>query len=116
MVVKSDVKRERHRTKNGSYTVYIADISYRYDYKGKTYDSGRTAFIEEEYSSSAAAQRVVNANPPGKKIYCLMDPQRPSRAVLTRKIVWKALLLGGVVSTVFLGFALFMGVQALRRR
>ena len=106
-VTQSDFKSERRskgRRGGGSYTVYIADITYTYKYKGKDYYSNRRTFFEQEFSHPAGAKEELRKYPRGKKISCFVDPAKPAQAVLVRRFeVWQVVK-GALFSLAFIGF------------
>ena len=96
----------RKRSKGASYTVYKANIKYKYQYKKRIYTADRHNFFSNEYERRSEARDVLKHYPAGKKTTCFVDPENPSRAVLTRRIeIWEL-----VKNALFSGFFLCGGL------
>ena len=120
VVTQSDFRSER-RSKGGkgggSYTVYIADITYTYKYKGKDHYSSRRTFFKQEFSHPAGAKEELRKYPRGKKISCFVDPAKPDQAVLLRQFDLWYVVKGALFSLVFIGVGVsFLLVKLLRSR
>ncbi|MBE6386180.1 MAG: DUF3592 domain-containing protein [Lentisphaerae bacterium] len=85
-VTNSYVKTARRRSKHSSYTVYKAEITFKYDVKGKSYTSDTYSFFHDFSRSSYKHRQLVKKFVPGKKINCYCNPDDPRRAVIDKKI------------------------------
>lgn len=108
VVISSHVSQERRKSKNGSYTVYIPEIRYNYQYNKKSYSSLRHNFFKKEYRNPREAQELVRQHYPGKKITCFVDPDKPSEAVISRQIDHWDLGRNFLFSGLFLAVGLFI--------
>ena len=77
--------------------LYRVDVSYRYEWQGKSYTSRRYALYDQgtrSYDAKAAAvQRLV----PGSTVTCYVNPAQPGEAILNRAhtnnfTVWKIVI------------------------
>lgn len=118
VVTQSKIVSERHRSKNSSYTVYKADISFAYMVKGKKYSSNNYTFFDDFSRSSSRANAMVRKHPAGKQITCYINPANPYQAVVDRKIPCWELALEALGYTFFLvmGFVIFAILRAQRNK
>ncbi len=107
VVVSSQVK--RHKGSKGS--TYSIEMTFRYKFDGKEYESHTYDFSLGSSSGYRSKARVVKQHPPGKRTTCYVNPRKPSQAVISRRVpgmVWFAFIpgifvvvgLGGFVATV----------------
>jgi|GEM_PF-1777114 len=96
-VVGSRLLSEKRRSKRSTYTVYKAEVTYTYKFKGKNYSSDRHDMFSDGYSSNYGRQsRSVEENPKGRQRSCFVDPAAPAEAVLSREIPRNELIFEGV--------------------
>ena len=96
-VVGSRLLSEKRRSRNSTYTVYKAEVTYTYKFKGKVYSSNRHDMFSDGYSSNYDRQnRSVKENPPGRQRSCFVDPDAPAEAVLSREVPRNELIFEGV--------------------
>jgi hypothetical protein len=98
-------------------TTYETTATYRYDYAGQTYTSGRVAidsgadnigdFQHRLYHALRAAQER------GAPVTAYVDPEEPANAVLNRELRAGLLALKGVFAVLFgiVGFGLLFGAR-----
>lgn len=66
-------------------TTYSAQIFYRYEFAGRTYESDRRSFAKVN-GSMEKAREVVAKYPTGASVVVHVDPEEPERAVLDRSL------------------------------
>ena len=66
---------------------YSIDLTYKYEVRGKSYQSDRYHFVGGSSSGRAAKQAIVTRYPVGAKTTCYVDPDDPSEAVIERGLV-----------------------------
>lgn len=118
-VVSSRLLSAKRRSRNSHYTVYKAEVTYTYKFKGKVYSSDRHDMFSDGYSSNYGRQsRSVRENPPGRQRSCFVDPAAPAEAVLSREIPRKELAFEGVLFGLLSlsGGVFFCYLLHLRRR
>lgn len=111
-IVSSRVK--SHRSSDG--TTYSVEITYRYEFAGRTYTSDRYKFMGGSSSGRSGKAKVVARYPPGSQATCYVDPADPSEAVIERG--YTADLLFGLIPMVFVlagAGMLIGGVMSIRR-
>jgi hypothetical protein len=119
-VVSSDVKIDRHRIRGGSHTLYYrSDVHYRYEVKGKSYESSTFMFgTERAFRDSALAAADVEARPVGSKVAVSYDPADPAHAALlpgeAPEGFW--VVKAFIVGMILIGFALIASAVVTRRR
>lgn len=118
VVTKSVTVSERRKSKNSSYTVYKADISFAYMVKGKKYSSNNYTYFDDFSRSSSRANAMVRKHPAGKKITCYINPDKPEQVVVDRTIPYWELALESLGYTFFLvmGFVIFAILRAQRKK
>ena len=118
VVTQSKIVSERHKSKNSSYTVYKADISFAYMVKGKKYSSNNYTYFDDFSRSSSRANAMVRKHPAGKQITCYINPANPYQAVVDRKIPCWELASEALGYTFFLvmGFVIFAILRAQRNK
>jgi hypothetical protein len=95
----------RHSGSKGS-TTYSINITYRYEFEGRSWESARYNFFTGSSSGYEGKAAVVRQYPPGARATCWVNPQQPSEAVLDRSP--SALMLFGLLGLLFLGIGLSM--------
>lgn len=118
VITKSFVDSQRRRSKNSSYTVYKALITYKYFYNNKEYTSENYSFFNDFTRSHSRARTLANKYPAGKKITCFVDPANPFQAVIDKKIPAAHLWLeaGGYLVFVCAGIGIFFLLWSQRKR
>lgn len=76
---------------HGKSTTYRPEVFYRYTFQGHEYRSNRYELFEVSSSGYEGKQDVVAAHPPKSKLTCYVDPAKPWRAVVERKVGWSGL-------------------------
>lgn len=74
-------------------TTYSVEITYTYQIRGETYTSDRYSFMGGSSSGYSGKKEIVDQHPPGKRIWCYVNPEDPYEAVLER----------GFTATMFFG-------------
>lgn len=114
-ILHSRLLTERRRSKNSTYTVYKPDIRYSYTFKGIVYESELYSVFSKDFSRGAAYTRhAVRSNPPGKKVTCYVNPDRPSQAVISRRVPREEIWFNGILASVFI--VMGIGIFAAFRR
>ena len=85
-VISSRVLSEKRRSKNGSYTVYKAVVTYNYTFKNRVYTGKNYSMFSDFTRSSSSQRKIVRNNPPGRRIICFVDPAAPQHAVISTEI------------------------------
>jgi hypothetical protein len=80
-------------------TTYSIDITFTYEYEGKTYRSDDYNFMGGSSSGRSGKEKVVRRYPPGSEQACFVNPDDPSEAVLSRDFSWEFLF--GIIPLVF---------------
>ena len=93
-------------------TTYSADIVYRYNFGGQTFDSKRFSFGSPIKSSYNGRAKIVAAFPIGGAATCYIDPKAPGEAVLRRGMTGEVWF--GLMGLPFLAFGL-LGFWAIAR-
>ena len=92
VVVESELRRQND---DGS-TLYAVNIRYAYQREGRNYESDNYDFFHRGNSYSnirvEEMRKIVAAYPVGHRFQCLVDPDDPSRAVISRRISLLAIL------------------------
>lgn len=82
-VISGEVKENPHSRPGDMYfKTYIVSIVYRYEHEGRAYTSDvydRLQTSTQGYSDKAA---IVASHPPGSAMFCYVNPEQPSQAVL----------------------------------
>jgi len=102
-----------HRT-GGAGTSYHARIVYKYEYKGKEYQSDRIGFLLR--SGSDASRKIVQKYKTAENPHCYVNPENPSQAVLERSLGWGKFV--GWFSLIFVvvgALILFFVIRSVRR-
>lgn len=121
-VVSSEV-REHSGDDSSTYSI---EVTYRYRYDGRDFESSRYQFLSGSSSGREGKQRVVDRLPPGGPCVCWVDPENPSEAVLERgftSMYWFALIplvfvligAGGVFASIW-GYAKSETLMAPKKR
>ena len=100
----------RHSDSDG--TTYSVDITYRYTVDGREYTGDRYNFMGGSSSGRSGKAKVVKAHPPGSEHLVYVDPDDPTRAVLTRELGWEIWV--GVIPAAFTVIGLVGMVLSLR--
>src|SRR5687768_17584462 len=66
----------------GGKTPYVFEVSYQYEWKGKTYSSRQFSTQGRSFSDYHGAQTLVHRYRPDSKAFCYVDPNAPHDAVL----------------------------------
>ena len=82
----SQLSSARRKSKNSSYTVYKAEITYHYTVKGKNYSSSTYSFFHDFTRNFRKHKELLKNYPVGKKIVCYINPDNPEQAVMTQKM------------------------------
>lgn len=72
---------ESHSDSDG--TTYSIDIRYTYEVGGQTYSGDRYDFSIGSSSGYGSKQEVVEQYPPGSETVCRVDPEDPTRSVIS---------------------------------
>jgi len=71
---------------------FRADIFYRYEFEGRSYQSNSYSLTGSTGSSGREKkQELVEGHPKGKQIVCFVNPKLPRQALLNRSLGWWAL-------------------------
>ena len=92
-------------------TTYRVDISYRYEFNGKTFTCDRYSFMRVSSGGRSGKQAVVDKYRKAKNPICFVNPDNPGQAVLVRgfrptmlfgliPLVFVAVGFGGIVGTI----------------
>lgn len=88
-----------HRGNKGG-TTYSIDITYKYQVKGREYQSDTVSIMSGSSSGRSGKQRVVERYPTGSSAVCYVNPEDPTDTLLRRELSpW---LLIGLVPGLFL--------------
>ena len=117
-VTNSYVKTARRRSKHSSYTVYKAEITFKYDVKGKSYTSDTYSFFHDFSRSSYKHRQLVKKFAPGKKFHCFSNPAAPHQAVIDKNIPARSLFLEGAGYSFFIvvGVGIFILLWSQRKK
>ncbi|MFW6060110.1 MAG: DUF3592 domain-containing protein [Phycisphaeraceae bacterium] len=74
---------ESHRDSEGD-TTYSIEMTYRYEYGGRSYRGDRYWFVRGSSSNYSGRKAIVDAHAPGTETTCYVDPDHPSQAVIER--------------------------------
>ena len=72
-------------------TTYSVDVFYKYEFDGQEFRSNTWNVMSGSSSGRGAKQKVVKAHPRGREIVCYVNPDKPWRAVVNRKLGWSVL-------------------------
>jgi hypothetical protein len=110
-ILSSKVKvSQQEAEKKRTYTVYSANISFRYTVNGQEFTSNHAMVDQPAKTFSRDAEALVAKFPPGKTVMAHYDPANPSYAILetgASKSSYIAFLFGILLMTigmVFFGF------------
>jgi len=78
---------------------YSVNILYSYEWKGRPYKSNRYDFFPGSSSGYQSKQAIVSRHPAGHRTTCLVNPDQPREAVLTREASGSLLL--GLIPLMF---------------
>lgn len=78
---------------------YSVNILYSYEWKGRPYKSNRYDFFPGSSSGYQSKQDIVSNHPTGHRTTCLVNPDKPREAVLTREVSGSLLL--GLIPLLF---------------
>ncbi len=78
---------------------YSVNILYSYEWNGRPYKSNRYDFFQGSSSGCQSKQEIVSRHPAGHRTTCLVNPDQPREAVLTREASGSMLL--GLVPLIF---------------
>jgi hypothetical protein len=101
----------------GDSTTYSINMVYSYTVDGVEYKSSRYSFMTGSSSGYSGKRAVVEANPPGHKTVCYVDPENPIEAVLERGFV--ADMWFGLIPAVFIlvgAGGMFFTVRSMLRK
>jgi hypothetical protein len=91
-VVSSRLKEDNSDEDGPTYSI---EIVYQYECGGRAYQADRYDFLSLSSNTNVDARRaVVEANPPGRRTVCYVDPANPAEAVLERR--WTSEMLWGL--------------------
>jgi hypothetical protein len=102
VVISSEVR--SHSSDDG--TTYSIDILYEYEYDRQIWRSNRYSFVSWSSSGYDGKAEVVEEYPPGRRTVCYVDPDDPSRAVLSRDFSLSYLV--GLFPLIFVGAGLLV--------
>ena len=118
-VVNTHLATSRRSSKNGSYTVYKAEITYKYNVKGKIYSCSNYSFFHDFTRNPRKHRELIRNHPVGKKISCYFDPEAPHQAVIEKQLPspWKlAAESAGYLLFVFAGAGIFLLLWSQRKK
>ena len=75
----------------GGKTPYVFEVSYQYEWKGKTYGSRQYSTQTPSFSDYGGAQSLAERYRADTKAICYINPKAPHDAVLQRANLWLAL-------------------------
>ncbi|MBP7633625.1 DUF3592 domain-containing protein [Candidatus Ozemobacteraceae bacterium] len=78
---------------------YSVNILYSYEWNGRPFKSNRYDFFQGSSSGYQSKQEIVNRHPAGHRTSCLVNPDQPREAVLTRESSGSLLL--GLIPLMF---------------
>ncbi|HOT28504.1 MAG TPA: DUF3592 domain-containing protein [Candidatus Ozemobacteraceae bacterium] len=78
---------------------YSVNILYSYEWNGRPYKSNRYDFFQGSSGGYLSKQAIVNKHPAGHRTTCLINPDQPREAVLTREASGN--LLPGLIPLLF---------------
>lgn len=92
-------------------TTYRVEVTYEYEYNGKTYSSKRYNFFTGSSSGRAGKEAIVAGYPQGAQSRCFVNPETPSEAVLNRDFSFTYLIGSfGLLFIVVGGFVAYAGI------
>ncbi len=100
-----------HRDSDG--TTYSIDISYQYEFNGKTFTSDRYNFMGGSSSGRSGKQAVVDKYRKAKNPVCFVNPDNPGQAVLVRG--FQLTMLFGLIPLVFVAVGIG-GIVGIARK
>lgn len=114
---------EVHSGDEGS--TYKVAVLYAYEFNGEPHKSSRYQFFDHASSGRSAKAHVVSRYPAGQQTVCYVDPDDPTRAVLSRGVppdIWFVFIpllfvavgLGGMIFTIRHGWRLAAKHRAVR--
>lgn len=74
----------RHSSSDG--TTYSIDITFTYEWNGRTYESDSYGLITMASGGRSGKEEAVRENPPGARRTCWVNPDRPSQAIISREL------------------------------
>ena len=98
-----DSRLVRSRGSKGSPTCRIA-VSFKYTYGGRTCVSSTYDCYRSTLSTNIGVrdmERIVAENPPGRQVTCLVNPDKPEQAIVSREIPWALFSFTFIFPTVF---------------
>ena len=95
-------------------TTYSIDITYQYQFNGATYTADRYDFIGGSSSGHQGKQEVVTRYKQMPNPVCFVNPQKPTEAVLMRKLTLKNAI--GLFPLIFVAAGLFVMINALKQK
>ncbi|MCD6392043.1 MAG: DUF3592 domain-containing protein [Planctomycetes bacterium] len=94
-------------------TTYSIDISYQYEFKGKTFICDRYNFMGGSSSGRSGKRAVVDKYRKAKNPVCFVNPDNPAQAVLVRG--FQPMMLFGLIPLVFVAVGLG-GIVGITRK
>jgi hypothetical protein len=97
-------------------TTYSINITYSYEYEGRTYQSDDYNFMGGSSSGRSGKEQVVRRYPAGSERVCYVNPKDPNQAVLSRDLSWEFLF--GLIPLVFVivgGGGIYFVVRSIRK-
>ncbi len=76
---------------SGKDSPFSVEVRFQYQWEGQTHTSTRYSLQNFHQTHYAAVQKKVNALPVGQSVTCLVNPSRPTEAILQREPPWFAL-------------------------
>ena len=99
--------------------LYRIEITARYEWQGKEYECDRYDFFRSEMSSnfgSGEMRRIVKEHPVGRKCECLVDPENPAVAVMSREVPIWSVVLAALATLLFEALGIGLLVAAIRKK
>lgn len=86
VVTSGKISSMKRRSKNGSYTVYKAEITYCYRFNDKVYSCSNYDMFHDFSQIKSTQVKLLKEYPVGKTFFCYVDPESPQNAVVSRKV------------------------------
>lgn len=83
------------RSSSKGKATYRINITFRYEYNGHSYTGNKYDIFRSSTASNIGVdemRRVVDSHHPGEQVTCLVNPQKPFQAIITRDIYLPLLL------------------------
>ena len=96
---------------------YRIDISAQYEWQGERYTCDRYDFFRSGMSTNIGVgemRRIVAEHPVGRQCECLVDPENPAEAVMSREVPVANVLLTSLFALLFEAVGVGLLIAALR--